>query len=535
VTVAQEKYMAILPFRAVGEDAALKYQAEGVVESLSAKLFQLKNVHLASAAAVETASKKESIDAIAQNLGVTLVVQGTVQSAGDKIRIAVKLEDVKAKKLLWSEEFQGLRQDLLTVQDGIYTKLVGALELKLGNEELARGATHPTEDIGAYDLYLRARNLARGKKDQKTAQAALDLYVQATKKDPAFALAYAGMSGAYIDMYDSTNDTLWSEKALGAAQQAQRLNDNLPEVHFSLGGIYVKTGKTAEAIAELKRALELAPNSDQGYRILGAAYTASGRKAEGIAAYQRAVQLNQFYWNNHNQLGVAYIRAGDYEKAISAFREVLKLDPENAVAYDNLGSAYVREGKWNESIPAFQKSLKSRPSPRAFANLGVAYLYQGNYSEAINVLQKAVELSPNEQVFVGNLANGYRYSGQAEKAVALYDRAIALCFKEFQVNPRNAGNLGYLALYHARKGDQNRAVEYIRRARSINGNDNDLVYKEALVHAIAGKPAEALQSLREAFQKGYMPEEAKNDPELKLLRSSPEFDKLLKEFSRKAN
>src|SRR5262249_45441028 len=68
VTPAQQKYMAILPFRAAGDDAALKYQAEGVVESLSAKLFQLKNVHLASAAAVETASKKESVDAIAQEL-----------------------------------------------------------------------------------------------------------------------------------------------------------------------------------------------------------------------------------------------------------------------------------------------------------------------------------------------------------------------------------------------------------------------------------------------------------------------------------
>src|SRR5207253_2631760 len=110
-------------------------------------------------------------------------------------------------------------------------------------------------------------------------------------------------------------------------------------------------------------------------------------------------------------------------------------------------------GKWNESIRAFQELLRLKPSPSRYHNLGIVYLYQGNYTEAVNVLQKAVELSPNEQLFVGSLADGYRYSGQPTKALPLYDRAVALCFKAYQVNPRDAGNLGYLALYHAKKGD----------------------------------------------------------------------------------
>jgi adenylate cyclase len=534
-TPAPEKYMAILPFRAPADDAKLRYQADGVVESLSAKLFQLKNVHLAGASAVEAASKKDSVDKIAHDLGVPLVVQGTVQPAGDKINIVVTLDDVPAKKRLWTQEFSGMGQDLLTVQDEIYTKLVAALDLKLGNEDLARGATHPTEDIGAYDLYLQARSMVQKKKDEKTAKAAFDLYDQAIKKDPGFALAYAGLSAACIDMYNSTKDSVWSEKALSAAQQAQRLNDNLPEVHFALGGIYIKTGKTAEAIAEVQRALQLAPNSDDGYRRLGTAYIANDRKTEAIAAYQKAIQVNPYYWMNYNVLGIAYSKLGNYEKGIGAFREVLRLDPQNADAYTNIGNAYGREGKWNESLDAFQKSLQLKPSAYGYLNLGLIYIYQGIYTEAVNALLKAVELSPNDQLIVGGLANAYRYSGQSDKALPLYDRAIALCFKAFQVNPRDSGNLGHLALYYAKKGDQNRALEYIRRARSINGNDNDLIYKEAVIHAIAGKQPDALESLREAFQKGYTPEQARNDPELKALRASPQFDKLAQEFSRKVN
>src|SRR5260221_9544983 len=124
-----------------GDNAELKYQAEGVLESLSGRLFQLKNVHLASASAVESASKKDSVDKIARDLGVTLIVQGAVQGSGDGIRIALTLEDVAAKKRLWSQEFSGPRKDVLTLEDEIYKKLVAALDLKLGAEDLARGAT----------------------------------------------------------------------------------------------------------------------------------------------------------------------------------------------------------------------------------------------------------------------------------------------------------------------------------------------------------------------------------------------------------
>ena len=531
----QDKYMAILPFR-VSDDAKLKYQADGVVEALSAKLFQLKSVHLASAGAVENASKQQgSIDQIAHQLGVGLVLQGVVQGAGDKINIALNLEDVATKKLVWSQEFSGVGQDLLTIEDQIYTKLVSALDLKLDNEELARGASRPTEDIGAYDLYLRARSLIQTKKDEKTVKTALDLYDQAIKKDPSFALAYAGLSAADIDMYDATKDGTWSDKALGAAQQAQRLNDNLPEAHLALGGIYTVTGKTNEAIAELKRALEFSPNSDQGYRRLGSAYAAIGRKAESIAAYQKAIQANPYYWQNQNQLGIAYFNFADYQKAVGSFRQVLQLDPQNAGAYGNIGASYFRLGQWSDSAQAFQKSLQLKPQAAVYANLGESYLYQGDYPNAISVLQKAVDLAPNDPVFVGNLADGYRYSGQTDKANPLYDRAIALCFKVFQVNPKDTRNLGYLALFHAKKGESTRALEYIHRARAINANDNDLAYKEAVIRAIGGDQAQALISLREAFGKGYTPGEAGADPDLKPLHSNPEFDKLMKEFSRKAS
>jgi tetratricopeptide (TPR) repeat protein/predicted Ser/Thr protein kinase len=523
------RYLAVLPFRVQGA-GELHYEAEGVVEALSAKLIPLRSVHLASPAAVERALKRGSVEKTARSLGVTLVIQGVVEGSGDRIKILVSLDDMRAGKRVWQEEFSGLRQDLLTIQDQIYGRLVSALDLKLGNEELARGATRPTENIEAYQVYLRGRNALRGQRDVKNLTAALDLFNEALKQDPRFALAYAGVADASLALWNVRKESEWAQRALGAAHRAQQLNDNLPEVHFALGTAYANTGRTAEAIAEVKRALELAPNSDEGYRRLGGAYVVAGRQAEAIDAYTRAIEVNPYYWYNYNQLGAAYLQVGRNDKAMEAFRRVIDMDPDNPSGHLNLGVTYYRQGKWSECIPAFQKAVELQPSFRGFSNLGVSYFYLGRYHDARQMFEKAVGMNPNDHTMAGNLADAYRWLGQADKAHAGYDRAIGLAYKFHQVNPRHAGILGSLALYYAKKGDAGRALEFIRRARDIDANDNSLMYKEAVIHAIAGRPAEALAGLRGALQKGYPPKEAENDPELKKLRGRPEFDTLLREF-----
>jgi Flp pilus assembly protein TadD len=103
------------------------------------------------------------------------------------------------------------------------------------------------------------------------------------------------------------------------------------------------------------------------------------------------------------------------------------------------------------------------------------------------------------------------------------------------VNPQDAKTLGFLASYYAKNGDSKKGIDFIRRARSIAPNDNELMYKEAVVNAIAGQQAEALASLRVALQKGYPVQQAKNDPELKTLATNPELDKLIAAFERKTN
>jgi tetratricopeptide (TPR) repeat protein/TolB-like protein/tRNA A-37 threonylcarbamoyl transferase component Bud32 len=531
--LSQGKFVAILPFRVLGDDQAIGYVAEGLSEALSAKLFQLKDLRLASDNAVARVSEKDSIEKAARSLGVNLIVQGTIQGGADKMAIIVNLINVAdGGKKLWSQQFTGVPKDLLSLEDQISGQLVTALDLKPTSEELAKTSERPTDNVDAYDLFLRGRQALRGPQPEKAAQTAIDYFQKSIEKDPGFALAYTGLSDACLMMYREKKDSFWAEKALGAAQRAEQLKDSLPEVHFSLGSIYLRTGKTAQAIVELKRGLQLSPNSDEGYFRLGNAYLDSGQKQEAIATYKKAIEVNPYYWSNHIALGNAYYSIGDTDKALEEYKKVTELEPENVPGWDNLGNAYLRLGRYEESIPAYKKSIELSPTWSAYNNLGYVYLVLKRYPDAVAMSEKAVELGPNQELAVGNLADAYRASGQKDKANATYEKAIGLAFQELRVNPQSTTALEDLALYYAKKGDPQRGMEFVKRARDIDKKDVELIYTEATVEILAKKPADALRSLREALKNGYPVKQVVDDPEFAELKQNAEFQAMVKEYGK---
>jgi tetratricopeptide (TPR) repeat protein len=144
------------------------------------------------------------------------------------------------------------------------------------------------------------------------------------------------------------------------------------------------------------------------------------------------------------------------------------------------------------------------------------------------MFEKAVEMDPNDPVLVGNLADEYRQAKLTEKAQEAYDRAIQLAYRQLQINPRDAKTLGSMALYHAREGKLPEALEFIHRARTYDASDNQLMYDEAVVDALAGRVQDAMTALQRALGNGYSVEEARSDPDLAKVRALPGFAYLLK-------
>jgi len=531
--LSQGKYLAVLPLRVLGGDASLNYIAEGLSDALTARLFQIREVHLTSS--TDKVNLADPLDKIARQLGANMVLRGDLQSSGDQIRIIVNLQDVADNKPVWGEEFSGSSRDVLALEDKIFARLAPALELRPDDIALASAAPHPTENNDAYQLYLKGNNAMHGAHDAKEVQNAADYYQNALNKDPSFALAYAGLADANLQMYRMTNQDLWATHAVGAAQQAQHLNDSLPEVHFSLGSVYYSTGKYPQAIAELNHALQLAPNSDEAYRRLGNAYLAAGQKDQALGALQKAVENNPYYWNNYSALGIACFNVGEYDKALAAFKHVTELEPDNPVGYEDMANVYITQGKSKDSIPPLQKALSLQSSSDIYLNLGTAYFFLRQFDDAIKMADKAVELNPNDQMAMGNLADAYRWSGQSAHAAESYRKAIALANTALTVNPSDAATMGTLALYYAKTGDASQALSLALRARSLGKDDVNVIYDEAVVYVLTGHTPDALKTLREAFQKGLVPNFANSDPQLDSLKNNPEFENLVKEFTRQGS
>jgi eukaryotic-like serine/threonine-protein kinase len=521
------KSVLLLPLQLMQKQPGLTAQAEGILESLSSRLSQFRSLQIETLPLQNSGIEKDSPQDLARQFGSQSYLTGSLDEVKGKLEARIVLQDTASGKIIWSHQFSAMPQDVFAMQDEIYTKLLMALNVKPSTEELALGASRPTENVNAYDFYLRGRSGLRNQRSEAALHSSIELYDQALKIDPSFGLAFSGLADAYLDLYHLTKDSSLPDKALGAALQANQLAGNEPEAHISLGSVYMATGKNAEAVSEFKNALKLAPNSDETYRRLGSAWEASGHKDEALAAYQRSVELNPYYWLNYTMLGAGALSFGENDKALAAYQRVTQLVPNRAEGYNGLGVVYFQQGKWADSIPAFQKAAAIEPSAETVSNLGTAYFYLSRYEDAIKAFQQAAILAPHSQTIAGNLADAYRAAGQVDTARAAYDHAIALALDDYRVNSRDANTVASLALYYAKKGDFNHALEFMHRARTLQPDAVEFLDDEAIVNALANRPKQALDAVRAALAKGYPAEELRKEPELKSLQSLPEFQRML--------
>ncbi|HEY7211499.1 MAG TPA: protein kinase [Bryobacteraceae bacterium] len=527
------KYVAVLPFRAVGADPNLKYRAEGIAEAVSSRLSSISSVHPVSSAALDKTSLAQPEENIGKQVGANLLVRGTVQGQGDQIKVDASIYNIENHNVLWSKSYLRQTADLFTLEDEISNDTERALKVTPTSEDRERQAAAPTQNLAAYDLYLKGRDILKNHRDEASVKQALDLFEKACQQDDSFALAWSGVADASLLLYRMTHDRLAASKALAAAEEARRRNDHLPEVHFALGSVYTATGRHAEAVSEIKRALQLSPNSDDGYIRLGRAYVATGERTQALAALKKAVELNPYYWYNHNQLGSGYYRMGRIEEALKEWKEQIAQNPADEGGYLDVGGAYLALGQWKKAIPELEKAIAIHPSASAYSNLAAAYYHLGRYAETIPIYQKALALEPEQADVAQNLGDAYARTGQQAKANEAYDRAIGLLYDQLGVNPRDAHALGALAYCYAGKRNLTKARSLIVQARAINPADSELMYREAAIDALEGRVPEGLHALQNALENGYSFENSLDDPDIASLRGAPGFSALKKKFGKR--
>jgi serine/threonine-protein kinase len=529
-----ERHVAVLPFANIGGDRETQALCDGLVETLTASLGQLQRFRDALWVVPSSEVRQQPVANAAaahQVFGATLVVTGSLQKNGDRLRLIASLVDAVNRKQIASRTIDTSVSNITEIQDTMASRVAEMLELNLDPEMRRTLGAGRTTIPGAYEAYAKGLGYLRGGRAEDFGLAA-GLFELGVQKDPTYALAYAALGEADTGRYAFSRDQQFLEKARAACQRALELNPDLPEGRLAMAQLDRRTGKFDEAVKELERLMAVDRTRADAYYTLAETYNDMGRVQDAEATYKKAILLRPGYWAGYNALGRFYAQHGQYDAAEQNLRMATSLTPDNALAYSNLGGLYNKWGHYEEAIAALQKSLALRPTGAGYSNLGTIYYFLGRYDEAVPMMAKAVELVPNRYVIWGNYGDACRWSTNSrDKAEAAYRKAIELCQAELRVRPTDSLILASEALYHAKIGETGPALAGIAKALQQKQVDTAVHFKAGIVYELAGQRDRALAELEAALKAGYSAEEINKERELERLRSDARFATLIERRS----
>ena len=418
--------IAVLPFKPLVSSESDESLEMGMADTLIAKLSRINQLTVRPTSAVRQYVRLEDEAARAgRELQVDSVLDGSIQKAGDRVRVTVRLVRPARGETLWTEQFDEKFTDIFTVQDAISGRVAAALALKLSGEERERLSKRETDDSEAYQLYLKGRYFWNKFTPADHLKAA-DYFNQAIARDPGYALAYSGLADTYaasaVNNWLSPREAFPKGKA--AAQKALMIDDTLAEAHTSLGAasmFYDFDWTTAER--EFNRAIELKPRYVATYGVFSYLLSATGRLNEGVEMARRGLQLDPLSASASDDLVGAYYLARRYAEALRQVRSTLEIENRPAT-HLFLGQIYEQQGKYEEAIAEYKQaiSLSERTSP-ILGQLGHAYAMSGQREEALKTLDELQEMSKRRYATPYDLAILYAGLGERDQALRQLNKA----------------------------------------------------------------------------------------------------------------
>jgi eukaryotic-like serine/threonine-protein kinase len=358
--------IAVLPFVNASADPDNEYVSDGMTDEIISALANIPGLRVASRTSVfALKGRREDIRTIGAILGVSMVLEGTVRRAAERLRITAQLTDVQDGRLLWSERYDRDDCDIFEIQDEIARALAERLRSDLLGEIVDPLPHRTTASLVAYNLYLKGR-YAWNKRTDEGLKEAIRLFEQAIAEDAGYALGYSGLADAYalhVD-YRAASVASGMRQALVQAEKAIALDEGVAEAHTSLAWVtfihewdwdragrefrraielnpryatarqwhawyLTGMGRMAEAVAEGHRAMELDPASVSIRRTLGWLYCVARQPEQGVVVVERAVVMNPEAQETQVVLGIALEQTGRFEDARAALAEAQALSPED--------------------------------------------------------------------------------------------------------------------------------------------------------------------------------------------------------------
>jgi len=542
-----DKSIAVLPFQNLSDEKENAYFADGMQDDILTNLSKIRDLKVISRMSVMSYRGNGTRNAreIGKALGVATLLEGSVRRIGNRVRVNVQLINADNDEHIWAEDYDRDLTDVFAIQTDLAQKIASALQAKLSPNEKARLDDRPTQNPDAYLLFIQAHDYAnRPDMFRDTSLKAEQLFEQATKLDPNFAAAFAGLSMVESWAYHSFDPLpARREKARTAANEALRLQPDLPEAHLALGFSYYYGDRDYErALAEFEVAKRGLPNEAQAYMAIGAIQRRQGRWAESTANLEKAAELDPKNSSVLLNLGYNYMATRNFEAADKIFDRGIEAAPES------FGSRALKSElaiRWKGDISVAEKELASMPpgvDPQGLVTLGRAGVLtlQRKFKEALQVIQQfrgetlllgASTTCPKASL-EGTL---YLYLDDKVNAHSAFERARIIAERLVRESPDDAARHGQLGLILAGLGQKDAAIAEGKRAVELLPESQDafdgpeVTAVLAQIYAWTGEHDQAFSLLDHLLitANGITVPLLKLDPVWDPLRKDPRFEKLI--------
>jgi len=414
------KSLAVLPFANLSGNPENAYFAAGIQDEIITRLAKIGQLKVVSCLTTQRfKNSPDDLPAIAKQLGVANVLQGSVQRTADAVRVNVQLVKGETDTHLWADTFDRKLTDVFQIESDIAKTIADKLQAKLTGSEQDAISAKPTSNLEAHQLYLKGRYLWN-RRTGDNLKKALSYFQQASEKDPNYALAYTGIadSCALIPVYGAGAPQDYYPRAKAAAQRALELDDTLGEAHTSIANVFFRYLQLPQSAREFERSIELNPNYATAHQWYGRlTLLATGQFDRAMAEAKRAVELDPISPIGRTDVATVYQVGRRYDEAIAQLRSTLETDPDFYWAHRQLGLALELKGAPGDAITEYQRAAELNDDPRVLAFIGHAKAIMGRETDARAILAKLTEASKTRYV------SGYSFAvihlGLGEKDQAL--------------------------------------------------------------------------------------------------------------------
>ncbi len=388
--------IAVLQFEDMSPEQDQTYFCEGIAEEILCALDEVEGLNVAARlASFQFGSKSADILEIGRRLNVSVVLEGSVRKAGDRIRITIQLINVRSGYQFWAGQYNHDLIDIFDVQEQMARAVVGAMRLSIGKDKLTRKPM--TQNTEAYDLYLKARSYFT-RPDKHSILIAQKFYQRAVELDPGFGRAWAKLASTYVYQY------LCFDPKGNARSEARRISNialeiapDIAESHIASGMAYSISQDYEQADLEFEKAISLHPDSFSAWFTWARSKTYEGATRKAVEFYQKASE----------------VRPQDYQSVLMQVRFL-----------NEMGESDDAKEKAEEGLRRAEAYLELNPDEYRALNMGAFALYLlGRLAEAKKWMETSMQNSPRNSILTYNAASFYAMIGDIDKSLAYLAQA----------------------------------------------------------------------------------------------------------------